>query len=132
MEDSADYVREEELAFAKSQQLQQEKPKEQVFDHSVLQQLLSDEQQISSIIDAFISEMPSHLAELNTALQTNDIAIAAALSHKIKGSAASIGANMLARIARHLENAAKEGDIQPLEQGIQDLTEAFRLFQEEF
>ena len=131
MENSADYLPEEELAFAKSQQLQREEPKEQVFDHDVLQQLLSDKQQISSIIDAFISEMPSHLAELNSALQTGDIASVAALTHKIKGSAASIGANMLARIARHLESAAKEGNIQPLEQGLQDLTEGFKLFQEE-
>ena len=128
-QDSSDYIDEDQQALEASKKMQLAKPEEQIFDPSVLQQLLSNEAQIQSIIDAFISEVPSHLEQLTSALEQSDANNVAALAHKIKGSASSIGANVLAQIAKHIEIASREGKLETLAQDLSELTAAFKQLQ---
>jgi len=129
-QETADYKNEEQQTFDASKNTQLEEHEEQIFDASVLQQLLNDEAQIQSIIDAFMSEVPSHLKQLTNALEEGDSDSAAALAHKIKGSASSVGANRIARIAKHIEISSREDKLEPLAQSLGELTEAFKQLQD--
>ena len=129
-EETRDCLSEEALAFEASKKLQLPPSKELIFDHSVLQNLLGDEETIQSVITAFISEIPSQLDQLELALADADASSAGAITHKIKGSAASTGANALAQLAKNMEISAKEGDLQPVADGLKTLASSFRLLQE--
>ncbi len=121
----------DDLAFQASTAIQRKEPPEQIFDPSVLHKLLNDETKIQSIINAFLDDTASQISLLKTSITDVDPASAGAIAHKIKGSAASIGANVLSRHARNMEIAAKEGNIQPVIDGLDELTSNFKALQDE-
>lgn len=121
----------DEQAFKASKSIQMKEPSEPIFDPSVLHVLLNDEAQIKSIINAFLDDMPSQISLLKTAIADVDPVSAGAIAHKIKGSAASIGANILSRHARNMEIAAKEGNIQPVIDGLDELISSLNTLQDE-
>jgi len=99
---------------------------EQVFDVEVLRELLGDEMgQIREITSAFITDTAEQLIQLQTAIDTDDAKQAAAISHRLKGSSASIGGNELARITKNMEILGKEGELERLAALMPNLQESF-------
>ena len=64
------------------------------------------------LIDVFLTQVEERLASIENALKTSDPGRIQAEAHALKGSCASAGANKLAEIARRLEQAAKDSDIE--------------------
>ena len=100
-------------------ELPPEQPAEIVVHHDLLDQhtlenlrLLGDDDPafLADIIDLFLEDTPPLLASLQAAIATNDLGSMRMAAHTLKGSAANLGAVVLANIARDIEHQAREGD----------------------
>lgn len=82
-------------------------------DPSVLEELReysSEEQDLAEeLIDLFLEDSPKQLIALQRALRDTDRGEVEKRSHRLKGSAGSIGAARLRSICEALESAAREG-----------------------
>ncbi len=82
-------------------------------DRSVLEELReysSEEQDLAEeLIDLFLEDSPKQLIALQRALRETDRGEVEKRSHRLKGSAGSIGAARLRSICEALESAAREG-----------------------
>ncbi|MDZ7637821.1 MAG: Hpt domain-containing protein [Bryobacterales bacterium] len=82
-------------------------------DTSVLEELraYSDEEQdlAEELVGLFLEDSPQQLLALQRALQNADLAEVEKRSHRLKGSAGSIGAVRLREICGALEEAARSG-----------------------
>jgi CheY-like chemotaxis protein len=66
---------------------------------------------IGSILDAFISQVPTRLATLEAAADSGNADAITGAAHVLRGAAATIGAHQLAGLLQHVEAAAQEGNI---------------------
>ena len=79
-----------------------------VWDHEcALKRLLNKEKLLKSLIEIFLTEMPSRLIELKTAVTNQDSESIKSVSHTIKGVAANLSAMKLQHFSSELEKAAK-------------------------
>jgi CheY-like chemotaxis protein len=69
-----------------------------------------------SFLTEFVISARSYLEEIKAAYKSQDSTLVAAIAHKIKGSAATIGVPKLVQIAKIVECAAKASELQDLEQ----------------
>lgn len=82
---------------------------------------------LNDILDAFWRSTNDLLSQLNGQIQSGDFAEAARTAHAIKGSASNVGANLLANIAKEMENACREGDAASLQSSADQSTDAVEL-----
>ena len=87
-----------------------------------LVRLLSDQTLFLQMLDMFEQQTPDTVSELDAALEADDYEQLRRGAHKLKGSAAAIGANGVLEDARNLEKAASAGD----KTAIAQLTEALK------
>jgi HPt (histidine-containing phosphotransfer) domain-containing protein len=80
----------------------------------------------------FLQELPSDLARLRGALGAGDASEVKETAHKIKGSAAAVGAANVSTAAAQLEKMGREGDLSSggpglvrLEDSLEELASAF-------
>ncbi|MCK9468545.1 MAG: EAL domain-containing protein [Porticoccaceae bacterium] len=86
------------------------------FDLTTLQQLQGAVGEVfASVINAFIEDLPSYLASLRTAIANNDSQQVYELAHTVKGSAASVGAQVVAGLSQTLEEMGKNRDLRGAE-----------------
>ena len=82
-------------------------------DRSVLEELReysSEEGDLAEeLIDLFLEDSPKQLLALQHALQNDDRGEVEKRSHRLKGSAGSIGAVRLRQICENLESTARDG-----------------------
>lgn len=105
---------------------QQLEAEEIVFDYqSMSERLMDDEELIKVIADAFLSDMPKQIAQLNVCVDKNDVEQAAAQAHKIKGACSNVGAMALTALAFKIEQAGKAGDINMIKQYLAELDSCF-------
>ena len=82
----------------------------QVLDE--LRQYSDDEQDlVQDLITLFLQDSPAQLIALQSALRNADANEAEHRSHRLKGSAGSIGAIRLREICQHIEESARRGAI---------------------
>jgi HPt (histidine-containing phosphotransfer) domain-containing protein len=62
------------------------------------------------MLDMFEQQMPDTVSELDDAIEAEDYELLRCGAHKLKGSAAAIGANNVLEDARNLEKADSAGD----------------------
>ncbi|MEW4983019.1 MAG: CHASE3 domain-containing protein [Cycloclasticus sp.] len=102
----------------------------QDFDVETLQELFaSDTDQIRKITSAFIDDTVEQLAQLKTAIETDDVKQAAAIAHRLKGASASIGGSEVARIAKNMEILGKDGKLESLANLLPSLEVGFERLQ---
>ena len=84
-----------------------------VLDPSILENLkrLGDKEFLESLIDDAAQELPQMLGLLMDCWQKADASQAAQLAHGIKGSASTLGAVRVARLAGEIEHQAKNGHL---------------------
>ncbi len=70
-----------------------------------------DDALIDELIDLFVGETPTALANLRQALESKDTAKAVLAAHTLKGSSANICAEAMRTIASEVETFAKAGDL---------------------
>ena len=95
-----------------------------MIDLSVLTLLTrNNPKKIQDIVSVFLTFMDRTLDELDAAVAAGDRATLAALGHKAKSSAGSVGAHGLSRLCLQLEQSMKspEGDVAQARQLVDDI-----------
>ena len=74
-----------------------------------LRELLGDDREaLAELVDAFLDEAPSRLAEFRDGIEHGDAALAGRAAHTLKSNALTFGAHNLAALARDAEAAARD------------------------
>ncbi|MCB2174133.1 Hpt domain-containing protein, partial [bacterium] len=68
---------------------------------------------LEEILRLFLQEMPSYLKQLARFIKQRDTDEIFAQAHKLKGTAANIGAASLQRLFVELETGCRDGDVSP-------------------
>ena len=70
-----------------------------------------DREAFEEIVDAFLDEAPTRLAELRRGVEQNDSALAGRAAHTLKSNGGTFGAVELVSLCRRLEMAAHANDL---------------------
>jgi len=105
-------------------------PLPRVFDRDgFLQRIGGNVRLYDELIPMFFERFPEVLAELLMSVKKSDIEKIYLRSHSLKGSCLTIGANVLADVARKIEDAARhKGSIEDIRLLAEALEPAFREF----
>ena len=76
------------------------------------------EEEFGPILQGFIDHAPVLQGELDRGLATGDIARLVRPAHSLKSSSANVGAMRLSELARTVEHASREGDMEAAAQGV--------------
>jgi len=97
-----------------------------VFDRKALiNRVMGDEALAATLIDSFLNDVPKQIHALRYYVEIEDLALAGAQAHQIKGVAGNIGGIALQDIAHTIEKAAKAADLVKLEQLMTELNNCF-------
>jgi PAS domain S-box-containing protein len=97
-----------------------------VFDHKdFLHRLLGDAGLAITIIESFLKDMPIQITALKASLHDGDVDAVKSQAHKIKGTAANVAGNDLARSAAAMELSGKDRDLAALNQLMPELEQRF-------
>lgn len=87
-----------------------------IWDRSQLLSRVGNRQdRIELLIEMYLDDAHNQLTKLKKAILALDYPIVAATSHRIKGSAANLGAEKVRALCHHLEEAAQNGDSDSIE-----------------
>jgi two-component system, sensor histidine kinase and response regulator len=82
-----------------------------VFEQSgLLDRLMGDEAMLKEILRLFVQEMPVYIKKLKTVVRQGDLTAIFSQAHKMKGTAANIGAVSLQQLFFELEEACNQGE----------------------
>jgi len=83
-----------------------------VFDQAALKQRIGDDEEfLAELLNVFVGAISEHVVALLAAAVRGDAPTVAQHAHSIKGAAANVSADALARAAAELEQAARKGVI---------------------
>lgn len=89
---------------------------DEIFDYAALShRLMDDKKMISKVISGFLMDSPVQMDELKLLIREKDVEAAARQAHKMKGSAANIGALVFSKIMSDVEKALRESSSQAIE-----------------
>ena len=98
----------------------------QTYDLEKLRRICrQDEAQVREMLTLFVSSTESLLMDMAQAGDRGDTGLVARLAHQIKGAAAYIGAEEVARLAGETESLAKAGDQAASQEAREDMEAAF-------
>jgi len=90
-----------------------------VIDQSVLDNLREVvEDEFGRILQGFIDHVPVLQGELDEGLASGDVVRLVRPAHSLKSSSANVGAMRLSELARTVEHASREGDMETAAQGV--------------
>jgi len=93
--------------------------KRQILDQKVLHDLREVvEEEFGNILRGFIDHAPVLQADLDAGLAGGDITALVRPAHSLKSSSANVGALRLSELARTVEHAARQGDMETSAQGV--------------
>lgn len=101
-------------------------PYESPIDSTVLERIRALQQTgqpdlLTRVIDLFLDDIPPILDEIKTSVAQDDLARTRAAAHRIKSSAANLGASGFSEQCRQLEQLARDGEIPDADVRIQHL-----------
>jgi two-component system sensor histidine kinase/response regulator len=110
-----------------------------VFDHeTALDRINGEEELLDEVIQLFLSDAPSRLAEIRASLEQGDPKRLEIAAHSLKGAAGYVGAERASAQALKLEELGQKGDLSPaldeyrqLEHEIEQLRQAIAAFNAE-
>ena len=73
--------------------------------------ILREIEAFEEVAEIFLEDTPPLYEELGGALDAGDLSAVAQISHRLKGSAANLGADRLSGLYKELELLAEEGDV---------------------
>jgi len=80
---------------------------------------------INELIDTFLEDAPTMIAEIKSGLSTNNADIFRRAAHSLKSNAATFGASQLAALAKELEMLGKENKLNETGDRLKALEEAY-------
>jgi CheY-like chemotaxis protein/HPt (histidine-containing phosphotransfer) domain-containing protein len=90
-----------------------------VLDQKVLHDLREVvEEEFGAILRGFIDHVPVLQVDLDAGLAAGDVAALVRPAHSLKSSSANVGALRLSELARTVEHAARQGDMETAAQGV--------------
>jgi CheY-like chemotaxis protein len=89
-------------------------------EENTLKRLGNNTELLRKIIESFMNDGLKSLAALRTALEENNSEDAQLYAHALKGSAGNVGALKLQEIAKHLEEAAKNKNLNDVQAGFEE------------
>ncbi len=89
-----------------------------------LDRVSGEEQLLDEVVQLFLSDAPSRIAEVRSSLEQGDPKRLQIAAHSLKGSAGYVGAERTAAQARKLEDLGRSGDLS-------QALEEFRLLERE-
>ncbi len=93
--------------------------------HKLLEELCGQPELIPRLLHVFQAEAQKDIDGLEAALDAQDFTRAATLAHRLKGSAATIGAEHLRIEAAQIERFGRQGDLQLVRDRMSDLHHEF-------
>ncbi len=103
-----------------------------IFDREgVLKRLMGDKDLLEVVLESFFADIPGRIEELQQAVGKMDSENIVLISHVIKGAAGNVGAVSVSDIARHMEDNARKGVIDNIENLFQKLRSEYTLFVKE-
>jgi signal transduction histidine kinase/CheY-like chemotaxis protein len=97
-------------------------PEETVLDAKVLKDLRDVvEEDFPAIIRGFVGHAPTLMRELDEGLAANDVARLVRPAHSLKSSSASVGALQVSELAKTIEHAAREEDMDTASRGVVEI-----------
>jgi signal transduction histidine kinase/PleD family two-component response regulator/HPt (histidine-containing phosphotransfer) domain-containing protein len=92
-----------------------DEPELSVFEMGILlERLMGDKDLVDIVLDGFLKDIPSQIADLKRKIDEGDSVSAGILSHKIKGAAANIASPSLQKIASDMEKAGESENMETL------------------
>jgi len=82
------------------------------FDIEILNQLSEDAVEKAEILQDFMAQTLSDLADLKAVLEMQDIPASVRIAHRMKGASRMVGANELAAACMAVENSAQQGKLE--------------------
>ena len=104
------------------------KPAKPAEVNQLLQELLDQPELFRRLLTVFIGETGKDIAELTAALDRRDPARVAAVAHRLKGSAATMGAEPMRAEAERIEAFGRQGQLHPARERLPALNEHFEAF----
>ena len=97
-----------------------------IFDRAALSdRLMGDEDAIQEVLHVFLDDTPRRIATLRGLISEGDAVGAGDQAHAIKGAAASIGGEVLRKIAFEMEKAGRAKDMETLVTKMTELEKGF-------
>ncbi|MES9871593.1 MAG: ATP-binding protein [Candidatus Sedimenticola sp. 6PFRAG7] len=117
----------EELADAETEQVVEHQINSlEVIDKEVITELYEImEDDFTSLIEAFLTNSPVCLDQIEAGIREGDCKHAIIPAHSLKSSSANVGAMALSELAKKMEFAARDDDIDRLQDGIMELREEY-------
>lgn len=89
----------------------------------MLQEVLEDG--FAGLLETFLSDSRQKIASLRSGLASADSECLRRNAHSLKGSSSNLGANSMAELSLHIEEQAREDDLQGLESVLEQLVSEF-------
>lgn len=100
----------------------------EIFDKAQFSSMSMDDKDFQvDLITTFLADTSERITKLEEHFQNRDFARGGAEGHTIKGASYALGANLLGDVAKALEFAGKESDLQEARQQIPKIKQAFEL-----
>ena len=93
-----------------------------------LKRTMGDVEFLQMMLDEFQRMIPDFMSRIEQAIQINDMNSLAKDAHQFKGTAANLGAKIIAAVALQLEQIGKTGDAGKGESAYAELQEAVKTF----
>jgi PAS domain S-box-containing protein len=88
-----------------------------------LECMMGDEEFAREVAAGFVEELPAMLSKLMEGFELKDIELVWKQAHKMKGSSANVGGEALRDVAKQVEQAGKDGDLEEVTSCIPELRE---------
>ena len=99
-----------------------------VFDIEKLLSQINDRVFVMEIAEEFAETLPMHRATLENCLQQQDAENTFKVAHRLKGSAGTVKAERISKLATELESTARQGQLDNLEKQIEEMLQEFDNF----
>jgi len=76
-----------------------------------LRELSPDAGFLRELIEVYLQDTPERMAELEDAINRNDVQLATRAAHTIKGSSSNFGATQVTRLSHEIEMQGKSGNL---------------------
>ncbi len=97
-----------------------------VFDYEALsERMMDDAELIATVVEAFLDDMPAQIKQLQQHIEQQQWPEATAQGHKLKGSAANIGALAFSQLAQQIEAAGKADEYSAIPEILPKIHDAF-------
>jgi HPt (histidine-containing phosphotransfer) domain-containing protein len=84
------------------------------------------------LVDTFVDRMPEVIADAKSAASEGRLEDVESLAHKVKGEASTLGAAQLSKLAKSIEEGAREETLADPEASVEELADAFETTKKAF